>query len=147
MPSASDDNRHDDQLTPLSSGEQRRRRVPAALFHLGDRHGSTPARRQRQSGGAQLLPHEAVRLAELLAAGTAQYEPDEDHVDADDLLAALTLVPLVRAELDETELALMIMARGRRLTWAQIALGLGLGSAQAAQQRYDRLSARAEPEP
>ena len=79
---------------------------------------------------------------ELLAAGTATYAADEDRVDSDDLAAALTLVPYVRAELDETELGLLTMARGRGLTWLQIAEALGLGSAQAAQQRHDRLAAR-----
>jgi hypothetical protein len=57
---------------------------------------------------------------------------------------ALTLMPLVRAELDELELSLLTMARGRGMSWSQVAFGLGLGSAQAAQQRFDRLDRRAE---
>ena len=89
-----------------------------------------------------MQPAEAVRLVELLAAGTATYAADEDRVIFDDLAAALTLVPHVRAELDETELGLLTMARGLGLTWLQIAETQGLGSAQAAQQRHDRLAAR-----
>ena len=59
-----------------------------------------------------------------------------------DLIAALTLVPHLRAEVDTMEAGLLTLARGRGLTWQQIAYGLGLGSAQAAKQRFERLSAR-----
>jgi hypothetical protein len=39
------------------------------------------------------------------------------------------------------------MARGHGLTWAQIAFGLGLGTPQAARQRYERLAGRiADPQ-
>jgi hypothetical protein len=84
-----------------------------------------------------------VRLVAFLAGGSAAYREGEPPVDTDDLTAALTLVPLVRTELDELELGLLTMARGRGMTWADIAFGLGLGSAQAASQRHDRLAARA----
>ncbi|WP_247685718.1 hypothetical protein [Micromonospora sp. C31] len=40
------------------------------------------------------------------------------------------------------EAGLLTLARGRGLTWQQIAFGLGLGSAQAAKQRHERLCAR-----
>ncbi|GAA1840742.1 hypothetical protein ACFFOM_05630 [Microlunatus capsulatus] len=126
--------------------DRRRRRAPAALVAVAERHAASPAARARTAPAATLLPHEAVRLVELLAAGTAQHEDAEPRVDADDLRAALTLLPQVRAELDETELGLLVMARGRGLTWAEVAEGLGLGSAQAAQQRHDRLAARTQPE-
>ena len=131
-------------MRPPSSEEQRRQRVPAALFRIADRHAADPDARGRSSSAATLLPQEAVRLVELLAAGGTSYRDGEAQVDADDLVAALTLVPFVRAELDETELALMMLARGREMTWASIALGLGLGSAQAAQQRYERLASRVD---
>ena len=127
------------------SEEQRRKRTPGALFHLAGRHASGEAARSRHIGAAVVGPHEAVRLVELLAAGTAAYEPDEPDepaADLDDLAAALTLLPLVRAEVDETELGLIEMARGRGMTWAQVAFALGLGSAQAGKQRYDRLVRR-----
>ena len=130
--------------TATTAEDRRRRRAPAALFTLAERHAGTDAARARAAGAATLLPHEAVRLVELLAAGTARYADDEAQVDGDDLVAALTLLPQVRAELDETELGLLAMARGRGLTWAQVAEALGLGSAQAAQQRHDRLAARVQ---
>jgi len=131
-----------DPTTPATAEDRRRRRAPTALFTLAERHAGTEAARTRAAGSATLLPHEAVRLVELLAAGTARRADREPRVDRDDLLAALTLLPQVRAELDETELGLLVMARGRGLTWAQVAEGLGLGSAQAAQQRHDRLATR-----
>ncbi len=42
------------------------------------------------------------------------------------------------------ESSLLMMARGRGMTWQEIAFGLGLGSAQAARQRYERLADRAD---
>ncbi|SDT14135.1 hypothetical protein SAMN04488543_3137 [Friedmanniella luteola] len=131
-----------DPRTAPTAEDRRRRRAPAALFRLAERHAATDGARARQAGSATLLPQEAVRLVELLAAGTVGHLEGETRVDGEDLLAALTLLPQVRAELDETELGLLVMARGRGLTWVQIAEGLGLGSAQAAQQRHDRLAAR-----
>ncbi len=52
-----------------------------------------------------------------------------DHAD---ITAALSLVPLVRGE----------MARSRGTTWQEIAFGLGLGTPQAARQRYERPAGR-----
>ncbi|MEE2043211.1 DNA-binding protein, partial [Nocardiopsis tropica] len=65
-------------------------------------------------------------------------------VDQDDLTAALTLVPWARAEFDQLEAGLLQMSRGRGMTWQEIAFGLGLGSAQAARQRHERLSRRTD---
>ena len=67
-----------------------------------------------------------------------------EAVDGLDLRAALTVVSAARAEMDGLETALLFLARAEGLTWAQIAQGLGLRSAQAAQQRLDRLSGRPE---
>ena len=93
-----------------------------------------------------MKPRFAVLACPLALAIVAVAAPvaGEDLVDCEDLAAALTLVPHVRAELDESELGLLMMSRGRGLTWVQIAEALGLGSAQAAQQRHDRLAARLE---
>ena len=129
---------------PPPAEDERKRRAPAALFRIAERHGASAAARSRTSGGAVLAPREAVRLVELLGAGTAGHQPGEAAVDADDLLGALTLLPLVRAELAETELTLLLLARGRGLTWAQVSDALGLRSAQAAQQRFERLRSRLE---
>lgn len=91
-------------------------------------------------------PGEAVRLLVMLAAGSAVAEDGEDAVDAADLTAALTLMPMVRAEIDQVEASLLMIARGRGMTWQELAFGLGLGSAQAARQRYERLSLRTAPD-
>jgi hypothetical protein len=39
-----------------------------------------------------------------------------------------------------------MVARGQGMTWQQMAFGLGLGSAQAARQRYGRLTLRTAPD-
>lgn len=66
--------------------------------------------------------------------------------DVADLTAALTLMPRVRAEIDQIEAALLMITRARGMTWQEIAFGLGLGSAQAARQRYERLAVRTAPD-
>ena len=91
-------------------------------------------------------PGEAVRLLVSLAAGSAVVENGEDDVDAADLTAALTLMPKVRAEVDELETSLLIIARSQGMTWQELAFWLGLGSAQAARQRYERLALRTAPD-
>ena len=83
----------------------------------------------------------------VLAGGSAQLEEVEAEVDNADITAALTLVPLARAEMDQLEAGLLLMARGRGLTWQEIAFGLGLGTSQAARQRYERLTSRLTAEP
>ncbi len=90
-------------------------------------------------------PLEAVRVLVSLAAGSAVPEDGEEPVDAADLTAALTLVPSARAEMDQLEASLLTIARGQGMTWQELAFGLGLGSPQAAQQRYERLVLRTAP--
>ncbi|WP_246060167.1 DNA-binding protein [Herbidospora galbida] len=116
--------------------------VYASLTHIADRHATTETQRARQVHPTVLGPHEAVRLVTMLAAGTAAPDPGEPEVDASDLTAALTLMPLVRGEMDQLEASLLLIARGRGLTWQEIANALGLGSPQAAKQRYERLAGR-----
>jgi hypothetical protein len=60
-----------------------------------------------------------------------------------DLLAALTLLPAARAEVDQAEAALLFTARAHGLSWSQISRAMGLGSPQAAQQRFGRITGRA----
>jgi hypothetical protein len=62
----------------------------------------------------------------------------------EDLVAALTLLPAARAEVDQLEAALLLTARAHGLSWSQVSRAMGLGSAQAAQQRFDRVSGRVE---
>jgi hypothetical protein len=68
-----------------------------------------------------------------------------EAVDALDLRAGLSLISAARAEMDGLETALLFLARAEGLTWLQITESLGLRSAQAAQQRLDRLSGRPDP--
>jgi hypothetical protein len=124
----------------------RTHRAPAALFRIAERHAATPEQRARGTHPAVLAPHEAVRLVAFLLSGAALPEEGEPEVDRADITAALTLVPRARAELDEIEAGLLTMARGRGLTWQEIAFGLGLGTAQAARQRHARLTGRVESE-
>lgn len=64
----------------------------------------------------------------------------------DDLLAALTLLPAARAEVEGAEIGLIFSARSAGLTWAQIAEAMGFRSPQACQQHVARLSARRSAE-
>ncbi|MEJ3750475.1 DNA-binding protein [Actinomycetes bacterium KLBMP 9797] len=135
----------EDPFVPPDASQARARRDFAALSRITERHGATESQRRRWSHPTVLDPFEAVCLIVSLAAGSAQPEPDEDPVDGADLTAALTLIPHVRADLDALEAGLLDMARKRGLTWQAIAFGLGLGTAQAARQRYDRLTDRTAP--
>ncbi|MEV6930048.1 DNA-binding protein [Dactylosporangium sp. NPDC051485] len=85
-------------------------------------------------------PHDAFTLIRqaLWRAGT-----DRGALELpDDLLAAITLLASARAELDQLEAGLLFVARAEGLTWAQVAQPLGLRTAQAAQQRHERVLAR-----
>ncbi|SCF32610.1 DNA-binding protein [Micromonospora mirobrigensis] len=131
-----------DAFTTPDPSRARAERTYAALYRITERHAGTETRRRRQANPYVADPWEAVTLVTALAAGGAALESDEEPVDGDDIVAALTLVPHLRAEVDALEAGLLTMARARGLTWQAIAFGLGLGSAQAAKQRYERLVAR-----
>ncbi|WP_412539023.1 DNA-binding protein [Longispora sp. K20-0274] len=111
----------------------------AALRRISERHQAPPAANPWLAElGLGLEPTEAVERVVRGASDPAA------AVDADDVMAALTLVPRVRTSVDELEMGLLQMARGRGLTWQQIAFGLGLGTPQAARQRYERLVGRTD---
>ncbi|MEU9475949.1 DNA-binding protein [Streptomyces sp. NPDC048191] len=133
---------HTDPFTPPQPEQARAQRVYASLFRIAERHAATDGQRRRQIHPSVLAPHEAVRLVTFLLSGAALPDEGEPEVDHADITAALSLVPLVRAELDELEASLLRMARGRAMTWPEIAFGLGLGTPQAARQRYERLAGR-----
>lgn len=135
-----------DPFAPPSSERERAKRVHAALFRVAERHAATDAQRARQVHPSVLGPHEAVRLVALLLSGVARPEEGEAEVDRADVVAALSLLPQARAEMDELEAGLLTMARGRGMTWQEIAFGLGLGTQQAARQRYERLARRVADE-
>jgi hypothetical protein len=131
-------------FTRPDSATQRAERTYQSLSHLVSRHADSPARRSRQVHPAMPAPHEVVRLVAGITSGSIILEPGEQDVDDNDLVAALTLLPSVRADLDSTELALLKAARSRGMTWQDIAFSLGLNTPQAAKQRYERLEARSE---
>ncbi|WP_330291798.1 DNA-binding protein [Streptomyces sp. NBC_00576] len=141
MPSTPD--QHTDPFTPPQPEQARAHRVYASLFRIAERHATTDKQRHRQVHPSVIGPHEAVRLVSFLLSGAAQPDDGEPEVDHADITAALSLVPLVRGEMDELETGLLQMARGRGMTWQEIAFGLGLGTPQAARQRYERLASRA----
>jgi hypothetical protein len=130
-----------DPFTAPDAAQARAHRNYAALMRIAERHAGTNARRRRYAHPDVPDAYEAATLVMALAGG-AELEPGEEPVDQADLMAALTLVPHVRAEVDALEAGLVQVARGRGLTWQAIAFGLGLGSAQAARQRYDRITVR-----
>jgi hypothetical protein len=132
--------------TPPDASQARAEREHVALFRIYERHAGDDARRDRGRHPFMIGPIEAVRVLTALAAGGAAWlEDGEDPVDTADLTAALSLVPSARAELDQLEASLLLIARGQGMTWQELAFGLGLGSAQAARQRYERLALRTAP--
>jgi hypothetical protein len=133
-----------DPFTPPSADEARAQRVYTALFRIAERHAATDEQRRRQVHPHVLGPHEAIRLVSYLLSGAALLDDGEPEIDRADITAALTLVPLARGEMDELEVGLLDMARGRGMTWPEIAFGLGLQTPQAARQRYERLASRTE---
>jgi hypothetical protein len=105
------------------------------------------ARRHLLGAGASALPrapwlHRRQPLPATDLARFAVWRAGSGDLDEGGLLAALTLVPAARAEVDQVEAGLLFAARARGLSWPRIAQALGLASAQAAQQRYDRVSSR-----
>lgn len=77
----------------------------------------------------------------------ALWQADVGTLGDDARLAALTLLPAARAEADQSEAALLFVARAGGLSWPQISRAMGLRSAQAAQQRFGRLTERAVHRP
>ncbi|MFF5358372.1 DNA-binding protein [Streptomyces scabiei] len=134
----------DDPFSPPNADEARTQRVYTSLFRIAERHAATDEQRRRQVHPHVLGPHEAIRLVSYLLSGAALPDDGEAEVDRADITAALTLIPLARGEMDELELGLLDMARGRGMTWPEIAFGLGLQTPQAARQRHERLASRTE---
>jgi hypothetical protein len=72
------------------------------------------------------------------------WQANTGGIGEEGVLAALALLTAARAELDQSEAALLFTARSRGLSWPRISRAMGLGSPQAAQQRFDRVSGRAQ---
>ncbi|MEU6825101.1 DNA-binding protein [Streptomyces atriruber] len=146
MPNPEEQPQVADPFTPPHPDEARARRAYASLMRIAERHAADDAQRNRQVHPAVLGPHEAVRIVSFLLSGAAKAVDGEPEVDHADITAALTLLPMARGEMDELETGLLQMARGRGMTWPEIAFGLGLGTPQAARQRYERLASRTAAE-
>jgi hypothetical protein len=99
----------------------------------------------RQPPGAADLVRFALWRSQAGGAGGAGAARGCGGSGADDVLAALTLLPAARAEVDQAEAALLFTARAHGLSWSQISQAMGLGSPQAAQQRFGRVTGRAGP--
>jgi len=112
------------------------------------------AREQRSQkllleAGASSLPrapwmHPSQPPSALDLVRYAVWRGQGDNVNDDEAMAALTLLPAARAEMEQLETALLFTARAQGLSWGRISRAMGLGSAQAALQRFDRLTGRVE---
>ena len=99
--------------------------------------------------GAALLPRPPWVHGQQPPAATdlirfAVWRANAGGVGEEGVLAALSLLAAARAELDQSEAALLFTARSHGLSWPRISRAMGLGSPQAAQQRFDRVSGRAQ---
>ncbi len=105
------------------------------------------ARQRLMDAGASTLPrapwlHPAQPASSVDLVRFAVWRAQTGKVSQDEIDAALTLLPAARMEVEQLETALLFTARAEGLTWARIGRDMGLGSAQAALQRYDRLTER-----
>ena len=95
-------------------------------------------------GPARELELDASLLGRVLLAMTTAHDDGMPEVTPDELGAALSLFEQMRIQLDRLETQVVIEARRRGMEWRQIAPHQGLGSSQAASQRYQRLVTRLE---
>jgi hypothetical protein len=108
------------------------------------------ARQRLLDAGASALPrapwlHRSQPPSAVDLVRFAVWRAQSGVTTDDEVRAALTLVPAARAEVEQLETALLFTARAQGLSWSRISRARGLGSAQAAQQRFDRLAARVDP--
>lgn len=125
--------------------------IPSVPNEYGELNGLNSARRRLCESGADRLPPlpwlppgampDDVTLLRFAMWRANSTVGDASH---DDLRAALRLLESARADLDALEAGLMLIARAEGLTWPDIAEQLGVKSPQAAQQRFQRVSTRAQ---
>jgi len=106
------------------------------------------ARGRLLGAGASSLPrapwlHRAQPPSAVDLTRFAVWRAQAGGAGEEDLLAALALLSAARAEVDQVEAALLFTARARGLSWPRISRAMGLGSPQAAQQRFGRVTGRA----
>ena len=105
------------------------------------------ARTQLLAAGASALPrapwlHRSQPPSAVELIRFAVWRAAAGDLDEAGLLAAITLLAAARAEADQAEAALLFSARDHGLSWPRISRAMGLRSAQAAQQRSDRVTGR-----
>jgi hypothetical protein len=105
------------------------------------------ARRQLLDAGASSLPRapwlhprQPPAAADLIR--FALWRAATGDAGDEVLLAALALLAAACAEADQAEAALLFTARAQGLSWPRISRAMGLRSAQAAQQRFGRVTGR-----
>ena len=111
--------------------------------------GESAARQRLLDAGASSLPRAPwLHRSQPPSSGDlvrfAVWRGQDNEMGDADVMAALTLLPAARAEMEQLETALLFLARAQGLSWGRISRAMGLGSAQAALQRFDRLSERVE---
>jgi hypothetical protein len=99
--------------------------------------------------GAADLPrppwlHRGQPVSALDLVRFALWRGQQEKLTEEEAEAALALLPAARAEVDQLEAALLFTARAQGMAWSRISRSLGLGSAQAALQRFDRVTRRVE---
>lgn len=105
------------------------------------------ARQHLVDAGASAIPrqpwlHDKQPLSDVDLLRFTVWRGGQNQITSDDVEAGLTLVRAARAEIDQIETAILFLARAQGMSWGRIGRALGLGSAQAALQRSDRLSSR-----
>ena len=105
------------------------------------------ARQYMLDAGASWLPrapwlHRSQPPSSIDLVRFAVWRGQTGKVAEEEVEAALTLLPAARAEVEQLETALLFTARAKGMSWGRISRGMGLGSAQAALQRFDRLADR-----
>ena len=105
------------------------------------------ARQHLIDAGASSLPgapwlHRSQPPSSIDLIRFAVWRGQTGKVTEEEVDAALNLLPAARAEVEQLETALLFTARAEGMSWGRISRGMGLGSAQAALQRYERLSDR-----
>lgn len=118
---------------------------------FGDERAAREHRAQQQllEAGASSLPrapwlHRSQPPSSVDLVRFAVWRGQAAKITEEEAQAALTLLPAARAEVEQLETALLFTARAQGLSWGRISRAMGLGSAQAALQRFDRLMGRVE---
>src|SRR5215470_6243123 len=117
----------DDPFVAPDPADARAKRRYLALARITERHARGDLRKRWEQSQIPLGPLDAWRQVVDVAGGGRAPAEGEPSADVDDIAAALTLISWARAEVDEMEIGLLDMARGRGMTWQQIAFQMGLG--------------------